>query len=163
MRLIKNALTWRRYISWKATGLISLSSVVQNSLILLKKILLTLLHHVGQSWKNLVDTSEGINFCHYGMLSKTVSRGCWLDRHQCSYQNNPLKLPIQHFLGQCGCVLTHVCKYGGKWERQVANYTSNNENITFFPHEKIRLGNDNLLEASFKKFYETTRSILKRL
>ena len=92
-----------------------------------------------------------------------MSRGCWLDRHQCSYQNNPLKLPIQHFLGQCGCVLTHVCKYAGKWERQVANYTSNNENITFFPHEKIRLGNDNLLEASFKKFYETTRSILKRL
>lgn len=70
---------------------------------------------------------------------------------------------MQHFLGQCGCVLTHMCKYAGKWERQVANYTSNNENITFFPHEKIRLGNDNLLEASFKKFYETTRSILKRL
>lgn len=98
------------------------------------------------------------------MLSKTVSWGCWLDRHQCSYQNNPLKLPIQHFLGHCGCVLTHICvnmlgNGKDKWQTILPIMKT----LLFSPTKNIRLSNDNMLEASFKNFYETTRSILKRL
>lgn len=135
--------------SRKATGLICLSSLVQNSLISLNQILPALFYHVGQSWKNQVDTSQGVKLLSLwndesksvpgplvGQASVVIKTNTSSFLCSVFWDNGGVFSPMRVRLYPHTCMC--VCKYAGKWERQIVNYTYNKEKHTFYPHEKYQ-------------------------